>query len=271
MDEDEELELPAGSSSVTLEEMEEASRNSETESKATKPGEVKLEGDSVPEKYRGKTLDDILRENADLERNARLAAAEREAFRAAAESGRQAPPPPPREEEPKELTREELAQMYQEDPLAAIEAMQNQAFRKAEKHLNVRLGQLESGTISAAESWARDTYKEEFELFGNQIKQFVDNLPNKSVFTSKQGWKDAIAYIRGQDDNMAKLIDHKSSGGRTSKTAREEQDQESGFSGGSSARSKGGRRTVRLNEDQKEAAKIMGVSDAEYIKWANLG
>ena len=40
------------------------------------PESIKLEGDRIPERYRGRTLDDILRENAQLEQQARLAVLE---------------------------------------------------------------------------------------------------------------------------------------------------------------------------------------------------
>jgi hypothetical protein len=267
-DEGEELETPNEQGvGYTIEDFEAAA--AADDSKDVNPDELKLEGNSVPEKFRGKSLSEILQDNARLEQEARIAAIERNSRRPV----EAAPAPAPVQSAPEEveLTREQIKEMYDEDPIAAIEAMQAQALRNAEKHLSVRLGSLEAGTIGATENWAREQYKDEFELFGDKIEEFRKSIPNKTILTTKQGWKDMISYIRGQDDNLDKLIEHRAGNSRPSPSrARSSQDSSSGFNGTSSRRSSLPKNGTRLSADQKEAAKGLGMSEAEYAKWANV-
>lgn len=258
----------------TMEEMEQSIKADEANQSATKPDELKLEGDAIPEKYRGKTLNEILKENSLLEQRARLAETERTSLQTSLESVRTAPPPVQPVNDEKEMSRDELATLFNDDPLAAIDVMNQQAIRRAEKHLSVRLGQIEQGTIGAAEGWAREQYKEEFDVLGPQITQFVQSLPDKSMLTTNRGWKDVISYVRGQDDNFNKLMEHKASGGRTIKDGRAAAEQDSGFTGTGSARGQvpsGGGRLKSLSPELHQIAEGLGLTDAEYIKWANVG
>lgn len=264
-DEGEELETPDTQGvGYTLEDFEAIDSGDQS---GADPDSIKLEGEKIPERFRGKSLSDILKENAQLEQQARLAVLEQRKPEPAPVAPR-APEPPP---EP-ELTREQLQEMYDNDPLAAIEAMQAQALRNAERSLAGRLGALEAGTVGATENWARTEFADEFELFGDKIEQFKNSLPNKAVLTTKQGWKDMISYIRGQDENFEALLEHRAGRPRpSSKTARKAQAASAGFSGGgtrrSSSNSRGG---VRLSADQREAAQGLGISEAEYARWNNI-
>ncbi len=230
------------------------------------PDSIKLEGEKIPERYRGKSLSDILKENAALEQQARIAVLEQRR----PEPAPSAPAPQAPEPEP-ELTREQLQELYDNDPLAAIEAMQAQALRTAERSLAGRLGALEAGTVGATENWARTEYADEFELFGDKIEQFKNSLPNKQVLTTKQGWKDMISYIRGQDDNFELLLEHRAGRPHPSpRSARRAQAETAGFNGTPARRGSVSSRGVRLSSDQREAARGLGMSEAEYAKWANV-
>ena len=236
--------------SVTLDELESGA------DEKPKAGDIKAEGDEIPEEYRGKSLSEIMK-MADLARDGmRTALTAAETARAAAEmaGNRPAPVAAPIVEAPKELTREELKALYDEDPLRAIEVIEEQAQRRVNAHIEARLAPLTSGTMNAAENWAREEFPDEFELFGKDIKSLIDGVPNKAVFTSKEGWQDAIAYVRGKKDNFEKLVSHRQE--KADKTARDESRGRQRDSAGFSGRSSSGRGTPAGND--KEIGDKMG-------------
>lgn len=194
--------------SMTLDEIESQSGG---EDDTKKGGNEPLDGDDIPDEYKGKSAREIMAIASAARDGMRMA----ESARSAAESARtaadaltasrqtQVATPEP------ELTREQLQEMYDKDPLEAIEKIEQQAMRRIEAHVASRIEPLTAGTMSSAENWAKEEYPDEFELFGDNIKKLVDSVPNKSVFTTKKGWEDAVAYVRGQKDNFEKLIGHR--------------------------------------------------------------
>lgn len=258
--------LPYGSS-MTMDEIEESIAEGTREDAETKVDQ-KLEGEAIPETFRGKTVDDVIKENQRLQDSLRLRDAEASTYKSALESRRSDEPAPVAL--PAELTREELQAMYDTDPLAAVDAMQAQALRRAEAHLSVRLGSLEAGTVSAAESMARDRYKEEFELFGDEITKFQKSMPNQGVFSTRKGWDDMISYIRGQEGNIEKIIEKRSGGSRTSSQARDEESRSAGSSRSPSSRGRieGGREATL---EQKQVAEGLGMTISDYLKWDKVG
>jgi hypothetical protein len=168
------------------------------------PKTVKLDGDDFPEEFRGKSLADVLEHTRRLESALRIS----EQGRVAAQH--QPPPaasaPVPVADEP-DLNREELAQLLQTDAVAGVQALIDRAMTRAEKHLERRLGGITAGAASTAEAHARQLYPMEFELFGSQIKRFVELMPDKSPLSSVDGWDNAIAYIRGLRGNIEQYME----------------------------------------------------------------
>ncbi len=271
-------------SSVTLEEME---ADSAAESAApTDLDKVKADGDTVPEAYRGKSFAEVIKiaETAreTMNESTRAAQEAREAAaRAEAAAGRQPAPAP---EPIKELSREELKALYDEDPLQAIAVMQDQSMRRAEAHVEQRLSAITEGTVGQAENWARQEFADEFELFGTEIKKMVDGISNKQVFASKQGWQDAVAYVRGKAGNFEKLVEH-----RQTKASREEagnarqgERDRSGFTGRNNAGAPRSRDVSNseaekgMSSEEKQIAQRF-IDDgtfknmAEYRQWQRMG
>lgn len=246
-----------------------------------KASEFKLEGDDVPEEFRGKTAAEIAKEAKAFQTALRISEDARTSMRASLERPQEpARPAAPVVEEEKLPSREEIKALYDEDPIAAIEKMQEIALRAAEKNLNVRLGQMSAGTASLAENWAREEFGDEFKLFGDEIKSFISKIPDKSPLSTKEGWENMISYIRGQRGNFEKLMKYRTEGpGKTGTEARIEQEAAAGFSGtNGAARSaipaKGP--SVVTDETEKEIVKEFIASgtfkdEAEYLKWKNLG
>lgn len=244
------------------------------------------EGDDVPEAYRGKSVSDIIKiaeaartQMNDSVNSARTAA---EAARVAAEALGSRREEAPKPEAPKDMSRDELKALYDEDPLAAIQVIEDQAMRRVAQHVEDRIAPLTSGTVSQAENWARQEFPDEFELFGDKIQGMVDSIPNKQVFSSKKGWEDAVAYIRGQKGNFEKLIDHRANNDNREEasSARTRERDNAGFTGKTSVsshrRESSSSANSGMGDDEKRIAQRF-IDDgtfkdmAEYIRWQKMG
>lgn len=111
---------------------------------------------------------------------------------------------------PAKLTEEQLAKLYEENPLKAIAYMQEQANRVLLENVSARLEPLVSGGATSAREMAKAKYPDEFALFGGDIQKMLDDpRVSKSSMNNVQAWDDLISFIRGQPANFEKLIDHR--------------------------------------------------------------
>jgi len=205
------------------------------------------------------------REEAAAERDAdpRVKALE-QALRISEESRKRteqfAAPPQEKKEEPppKELTREELNELHKTDPLAAIEYMQAKAIRTAEENLARRLGPLSAGAATSARQLAMQKYPDEFQVL---------------AMGNAKAWDDLISYVRGKPGNFEKMLDHRDSKRRDADAtaAREREAASAGVHTRSEVRSPPPAKGSTLDATEKEIAKAMGMTDADYTKWRNIG
>ncbi len=249
----------------TLDEMEESTRE---ETPQPKPEDIK-----TPD---GKSLAEILERQARLEESLRLSESARVALQESAKR-----PEPVREEAPQPirepLTREKLAEVFAEDPIKAVAMMQDDAMERAAAHVEARLNQLQAGTVDQAENWAKQEFKDEFAVLGDQIEDFRRKIPNQAVFTTKQGWEDLISYVRGQRGNFEKYLEYKTNGPKkTPAEARREVELDTGFTPTRTTRSRIPEAPTDLDSTTVRIAENLfpGLSqqDAirEYKKWSNI-
>lgn len=190
-----------------------------------------------------------------------------------------AAPAAPAPEPVKKMSREELNELYQRDPLAAIELMQSEATRTATENLERRLGPLMTGTASMGEESARRKFPDEFELFGSAMKEYIERLPDKSVMSRPEAWDDLISWFRGRPGNFEKLVEHRQTKSANAKAEEARRTQAEGA--GAHTRSEirapspaGGKTT--LDETQREIARALnpGLTPdkayEEYIKWMRV-
>jgi hypothetical protein len=261
---------PTGPESVTLDEMEQGSRV------APKMDDIKLDGEGIPEHLKGKSAADLVKMLEGTQEAVRISerAREQAELTARALAKQEAPPPPPMPEPEPELSEEQVAELYQNDPVKAIKVLSEQAVKRAEKNLENRLGPMMRGSASAVESAARTKYAEEFELFGEEITRLAGSVPNKeAILSNPAAWDDMISLIRGRPGNFEKLIERKSAGkvAATRTAAQAEQADTIGFTDSGAGR---GRKTLtqdNLDSTQKEIADKMGLTPKEYAYWANVG
>jgi hypothetical protein len=271
-----------GPTAVTMEEIEQQIKAAE----GTDLDKVKLEGDNVPEAFRGKTAAEVVK----AAESAMSALKESEKARKDAEAARSAAPPAPVviREEPKpaaepQLSKEELAQLFESDPIAAVAYMNDRAMKTAEQYFNSRFGSLASGASSMAEQSARAKYSTEFELFGDEIKKIAAAIPDKSALGTIEGWDNLIGYVRGKGENFDKLLEHRRAKEATkaAEEARQAQEATAGFSPApratNSGSPKGGGQSTDAGLDDTERRIAQRFIDdgvfkdfAEYKKWRDL-
>lgn len=263
-----------GGGSTTLEEYEAATA---TPAAPPKAAEFKLEGDDIPEEFRGKTALEIATQAKAFQNALRMSEDARVTMKTAFESRPAEPAPKPVEEEP-EMTREQLKELYDTDPLEAMAKMTEIAEKRATKNFSTRLGQMESSGVGLAENWARQEFPDEFKLFGEELDKFVKQFP-PATFTTKKGWEEAISFVRGKRGNFEKLMEFRQNGPpKGAAEARMEQETTAGHSGGSNGQR--GRVPTEsptvLDATQKQIAQEFinsGVfkDEAEYVKWSKIG
>ena len=162
----------------------EAKRKAEAEAKARVEAQA-----AVGDDPRVKALQDALR----ISEEARL--------RQKALADQISAPPPPAE--PKEPTAEELKRLWDENPLAAIDAMLDRREKVLTKNIDVRLGGLAASTASSARDAAERKYPEEFKVLAKEIDETIVELKNPNLSTMKN-WDDFIAFVRGR--NFDKVV-----------------------------------------------------------------
>ena len=187
---------PRGAS-MTFEEAE-VITNAEPAPEPPQLGEIKFEGEAVPEALRGKTAADLVsmvqktQEALSISEKARL-----EAQQQAQATPAPPPPPEPQAQESQELTEEQLLEL-REDPVKYTDYQLKRAVELISQNMDQRLRGLSESTSVAAEQSARERFSLEFELFGDQIDQTVKNLPDRSAMSQSQGMGRSDGLHSGQ-------------------------------------------------------------------------
>jgi hypothetical protein len=243
---------------------------------------AKLEGDGIPEAFRGKTVKEIMTlaaasQNAlSISENARKDAEERARSTAAAPAVSSEPTKPP---EP-EFGEKEFRKLYEEDPAAAFLRLSESTEKRMAKNFEGRLVPLVASSTSAAEAEARRQYSEDFQLFDADIEKFIQTQlgGDRSRVSTVKAWTDLVTYIRGQPPNIEKLFEHrrKKSEDEARKTAEERQQAVTGFSGTAAARrtsTEGGGEQLDATEKaiaQEFIRSGLIKDESEYSRWKKV-
>lgn len=236
------------------------------------PAALKLDGDNIPEPLRGKSLADVLATQSELQRALQTSRDTIDALRNSTEAlaaSRQQPAPVVQQPvaEP-ELTKEQLKAMYEEDPFAYQQYMFTQMDKKIQKQVSSSVAPLAATTASASEAQARQKFAEEFSVLGNEINQVLSQIPDRAALAQPGAWEQVIYYVRGQ--HMDKIIDARTR--KANETALEEARKKEANGAGSvntgARRTTGGRQMItELTPQQKDAARVLGMTEAEYKQY----
>lgn len=269
-------------SEVTMEEIAEQVKAAEADAAKPDLTKIVLDGDGVPEELRGRSVMDVLKDHKVLGQSLQIANAARLAAEAAAKS---APPPatpvvPVTPVATPRMTKEEWNSLYESDPMSAIAYMNQVATEEAELRFERRFGSLTTGAASAAEVTAREKFATEFELFGPEIKQITDGLPDKSMLANPAGWDMIVSAVRGKPGNFEKLIEARTAKAAkaAAEAARANEERNAGASlttstvrTAPSAGVSSGEGNFGLSDEEQRVARNMNMSLKEYAYWKKIG
>lgn len=263
---------PLGPTSVSLDEME--AQNSAPV--APKLDEIKLDGDAIPEEFRGKSVADLVKLAAGFGSALKLSERARENAETMARMASSAAPAPAAPAAPAaepEPTDEQIAELYEKDPIKAINILNERAIKRASLHLEQRLAPLYSGTAGAVEQQMREKYKDEFAALGNEIEELIPQVGGRERLTTPKAWEDLIAYVRGQPKNFDKLVEARMAAARTTtvESARNGQELEMGFQAAPTRRAPvADRGSGQMDPVKKQIAEELGMTVDEYIRWEKV-
>jgi hypothetical protein len=223
---------------------------------------ITLQGDNIPEEFRGMSVRDLIQR----------AEGQREVIRG---MGRVQPAPAtptapvptaPATPDLPTLTQDQFRQMYEEDPVNALQVYDQVRTAHLMREFEQRIQPLIGGASGNAEALARQRHVEEFTVLGDEIKAAVAQVADKRVLSQPHVWDELIYYVRGK--HIDKILEHR----QKSAPREESRDVEGQFDNlpprlPSARTPAGGRgRRMQLNEEQRENARILGMSEEEYAK-----
>jgi len=240
----------------------------------------KLEGDTIPEAFKGKSLNDVFAEVTKLQNTATINAEvmrRMAATPAAPQVVHMGQPAPVAGSQQIGPTEEQLEEMVaSDDPkqrIAAMRIMQAQNNNALGAALERRLAPLAMGTVSSAEANARSKYALEFELFSKEIESYRSRVPAEA-FTNPQAWDELIFQVRGSDPQ--KYVNELQRRGKITPTLDDAREAERALAGSAlpvrlpgSPNGAGSPHT--LDALQRKVAEEFGMTDAEYIHFSKQG
>lgn len=263
---------------ITIDEMGEAAAVAEV--KPPDLSAIKLEGDTVPEAFRGKSASDLLEAIKAREEALRISETARKNAETLAELAARSNAPPPQpapvNQEPPDLSYEDLTKLAQENAGDAIAKAMSQTARKVMAQVDQRLAPLAGGGKAAAESAARQQYPEAFQLFEKDIKDLVMQIPESqrnTVLANPESWKQIVSIVQGKPENLERVIAHRTTAAAEKALAAERERQvaqSANFSGGMRSPVLSGG-VEQLDATQQEIARTMKMTPEDYIKWSKAG
>lgn len=262
---------------VTFEEIEQQLKDHEKQLEKPDLSKIVLNDEAIPENLRGKSVQEMLAHARSVEEALRLSEQGRQQAlilaQTASQRGGDAPKPEPAQPPEPQVTAEQVAAAFQEDPAKGVELMQRmneQAITRAAQQFSARLEPMMAGAVSAVEAEARRRYPDEFELYKEEIKEVLGQLPDKRVMSTDRSWDDMVAYVRGK--NPMKLFDHLNTK-EAAKRAREAQEAQVagiGFQSTGGSRPPAAPTGPAMDATTEEICRVMGLTKEEYIKWSRV-
>jgi hypothetical protein len=233
---------------------------------------VKLEGDAVPEEFRGLTLDQLLhRAQGQVQVIKNMGQPRVEIPAPASTPVAPAPSAPALPI----IDPDKFREAFNEDPVNALAAALQIGEQRAMAIMEQRIAPLIGNVGSAAEQVARQKYPDEFKLFDKEIREAAAQVPNKQALASPEGWEALVKYVRG--DQADRWYEHK----RSKETGAPPADPRAtaaattleSFPASPPPSPTNGRKpagrgyTGTLTDEQREVMKVLDISEEDYRKF----
>jgi len=242
-----------------------------------KLSEIKLDSDEVPEEFRGKNAAELVGLLSEMKRGMEQAKTTIDTLRTSSQAlaeVRAAPAPvaapvPITEAEP---TAADMKKLFEDDPFAYHEKQYAMMGKRLSQTLDSKITPLVGTTASAAEHAARAKFPEEFELLGGEIRQIIETIPpeGRTALAAPGAWEQVVEYARGKHfDKFLSGRDAKKKGVEL-EAARKREADGAGMTFTDVVGGRGGPRSgplVELTQEMKDAAKTLGISEADYKKY----
>jgi hypothetical protein len=241
---------------TTFEELEALSVEESTPTPTTPadPHAFRFEGAGVPENLRGLSAAELAERATRLEQALQIS----ESARLRSTPSAPAPQPVPSTPvAPPAPTREQLQELYDRDPLEAMAAMTIMAEQRVRQEYQGRMQPMVDSARSSAEQAARARYAEDFELFGDQIKEVVAQVDPQAL-TNPAAWESLVAYVRGRPENLEKIVEKRIAKARESNGREVAQNVPTNPVADD---------TAGLDATQLEICKVMQISPRDYRKY----
>ncbi len=170
---------------------------------------IKIDGEKVPEQYRGKSAAELIALTEGLQSALKISEQSR------LQNGNNAAPvtTTPTSNAPV-YNRDAIKQMVEDgDTVGAMENMLAYANAVVQQQLDARLAPLSTAAGAGVEYQAKQQYKEEFDLFGDQINQLARQAGSANM-SAPGAWDQLISFVRGQPQNFDKLVAHRTNASR---------------------------------------------------------
>ena len=227
---------------------------------------IKIEGEGYHEMIRGKSVAEVARMFEGAQTALRLS----EESRRSATQSVPSPAPnqagtPPADAEP---TDEQIRAAMEEDQMKGYQMMLDRQQARTLKAFEQRLQPLQQGGAVQAEALARTQFKEEFEVLGKEIQEFIDkSIPDKNLLAQPGAYERVVKYVRGEHmDKIFEARNKKASNDTALAEARRRESQNipaNLANGQNEPRVKLG----ELDDVQKEIARVQGITHDEYRKY----
>jgi hypothetical protein len=233
--------------------------------------QIKLEGDTIPENLRGKSVSDVLAEQARLRQALQLSEDARLALKNSQEavtSANRAPAPaaPPAPVPEQELNEEQLQELFDQNPRKYQDYLTQRTEQRLMRAVQGSIAPVVNSSADLVLRDAQNRFPDEFAAFGEDIQSFISALPDKSSLANPGAMGELMDYMRGK--HWQKFSRHlaQKSGGRLEDVRQELGNQTpSDFSNSPQPpRQRGG--SVQLDDTMKQIADALGVSYEDYAK-----
>lgn len=163
---------------------------------------VKLDGDTVPEQFRGLTLEQMLQRavgQTEVIKNLRGNAP------APAPAAPAAPAPTERQAIPT-IDPEKFQQLFEEKPIEALGQLTATIEARLQRQFEDRLSGLMGNIGGTVEHQMAQRFPEEFKVLGAEIKELASQLP-EAARANPVAWEDLVRYAKGRYED--KWFEHK--------------------------------------------------------------
>lgn len=236
---------------------------------------ITLDGDDVPEDFRGKSVSEAIQQAARFKEALRVSEDARIALKnsqEALETTRRGPAPPaPAAPTPEpELNEEQLQALFEENPRKYHDYVAQQSERRIMRQLQGAIAPVVGNSADMAIRDARNRYPDEYAAFGSDIENFISTqIPDKAALAAPGAVDQMMNYLRGMHyKKFGEYLANKNNGGLEDARSALGSQTPNGFERTPQPPRGNGKNKgpIQLDDTMKDIARALGVSEEDYAR-----